>query len=172
MTLPRFFALAIGLLAVLAALVLGLSVRTSSAAVLRVGESARVARATQVVTAVESDLGAAEKAVEDFERALAEGVVDDSDGLSIRRYLTAELIALRGLTELTLTSAPLEGYDDAGDARLGSAGRRQLSVFRDIEVGQPASHEDDHQQSAERDLQPPSVHDQDQGQGGREEEED
>jgi adenylate cyclase len=135
MTLPRFFALAIGLLAVLATLVLGLSVRTSSAAVLRVGESARVARAAQVVTAVESDLGAAEKAVEDFERALEEGAVDDSDTLSIRRYLTAELIALRGLTELTLTSAPLEGYDEAGDARLGSAGRRQLSLFRDARGG-------------------------------------
>jgi adenylate cyclase len=143
MTLPRFFALAIGLLAVLAALVLALSVRTSSAAVVRVGEAARVARAAQVVSAVEADLGAAEKAIRDFEQALAEGVVADDDALSVRRYLTAELIALRGLTELTLTSAPLEGYDDTGDARLGSVGRRQVSLFRDARGG-IGHHLDDH----------------------------
>ena len=57
MTLTRFFALAVGLLAVLAARVLALSVRTSPAAVIRVGEAARLTRATQVVSAVESDLG-------------------------------------------------------------------------------------------------------------------
>jgi adenylate cyclase len=135
MTLSRFFAFAVGLLAVLAALVLAMSVRTSSAAVIRVGESARVARAEQVASAVEADLGAAEKAVQDFERALGEGVVDDRDATSVRRYLTAELIALRGLTELTLTSAILEGYDDTGEARLSKAGRRQIAVLRDARGG-------------------------------------
>jgi adenylate cyclase len=130
MTLPRFFAAAVGTLAVLAAAVLVLAVRSSSAAVFRVGESARLARAGQVVSAVESDLGAAEKAVQDFERALAEGVVDADDVGSVQRYLTAELIALSGLTEVALTSGQLQGYDDGGDARLGLAGRRQVSVLR------------------------------------------
>ncbi|HEY8927530.1 MAG TPA: hypothetical protein VIU64_24275, partial [Polyangia bacterium] len=91
MTLPRFFALAVGSLAALAALVLALSVRTSSAAVLRVGEAARQARAAQVVASVEADLREAEQAIQDFERALGEGIVDDEDPLSLRRYLTAEL---------------------------------------------------------------------------------
>ena len=131
MTLPRFFALAVGSLAALAALVLALSVRTSSAAVLRVGESARDARAAQVVASVEADLGAAEQAVQDFERALAEGIVDEADPRDLQRYLTAELIARPGLTELTLTSARLLDYDPAGDARLAVAGRRQLSLLRD-----------------------------------------
>src|SRR6185295_17641902 len=110
MTLPRFFALAVGSLAALAALVLALSVRTSSAAVLRVGESARDARAAQVVASVEADLSAAEEAVQDFERAIAEGIVDDEDPRRLQDYLTAELIARRGLTELTLTSARLLDY--------------------------------------------------------------
>jgi len=131
MTLPRFFALAVGSLAALAALVLALSVRTSSAAVLRVGESARDARAAQVVTSVEADLSAAEEAVQDFERAIAEGIVDDEDPRRLQDYLTAELIARRGLTELTLTSARLLDYEPAGDARLAAAGRRQLSLWRD-----------------------------------------
>ena len=131
MTLPRFFALAVGLLAVLAGLVLALAVRTSSAAVIRVGEAARVARAAQIVASVEADLGVAERAVQDFERALAEGVVDDRDPTSVRRYLTAELIALRGLTDLTLTSARLDRYASDGDAVLAAEGRQQQSVFRD-----------------------------------------
>jgi adenylate cyclase len=131
MTLPRFFALAVGLLAVLAALVLAMSVRTSSAAVIRVGESARIARAAQVASSVESELGTAEQSIQDFERALGEGVVDDRDATSVRRYLTAELIALRDLTELTLTSAALESYDDTGAARLSRVGRRQITLVRD-----------------------------------------
>ncbi|HEY8926447.1 MAG TPA: adenylate/guanylate cyclase domain-containing protein, partial [Polyangia bacterium] len=122
-------------LAALAALVLALSVRTSSAAVLRVGESARQARAAQVVASVEADLSEAERAIQDFERATAEGIVDDGDPLGVQRYLTAELIARRGLTELTLTSGRLVDYDEDGDARLGTAGRRQLSLLRDAAGG-------------------------------------
>jgi len=135
MTLPRFFALAVGSLAALAALVLALSVRTSSAAVLRVGESAREARAAQVVASVEADLSEAEQAIQHFERAIAEGIVDDEDARSLQRYLTAELIAMGGLTELTLTSARLVDYDATGEARLAAAGRRQLSLLRDASGG-------------------------------------
>jgi adenylate cyclase len=131
MTLSRFFALAVGLLAVLAGLILGLAVRSSSSAVVRLGEAARVARAAQIVASVEADLGAAARAIEDFERALAEGVVDDRDPTSVRHYLTAELIALRGLTDLTLTSARLDRYTGDGEAVLAADGRRQQSVFRD-----------------------------------------
>lgn len=131
MTLPRFFALALGTLAALAALVLALAVRTSGAAVVRLGESARVARARAVAAAVESELGAAEQAMGHFERAVAEGAVDVDDARSIARYLTAELIALGGLTELTLTAAFLEGYDDTGAARLAPQRRRRISVRRD-----------------------------------------
>jgi adenylate cyclase len=131
MTLPRFFALTVGLLALLAGLVLTLAVRTSSRAVVSVGETSRLARATQVVASVETDLGAAGRAVEDFERGLAEKVVDDRDPSSVDRYLTTELIALRGLTDLTLTSGTLARYDDDGQAILAPEGRRQISVFRD-----------------------------------------
>ena len=52
LTLPRFFALIVGGLAALSALVLVLAVRTASEAVVRTGEAARVARASQVANAV------------------------------------------------------------------------------------------------------------------------
>jgi adenylate cyclase len=130
MTLPRFFALMVGLLAALAALVLTLAVRTSSEAILRLGESARVARARQVAASVEADLGVAEEAVGDFEAALSERLVDDRDAESVRRVLVGEVIARRGLADLTLTSGTLERYADDGAAILASAGRRQISVFR------------------------------------------
>jgi adenylate cyclase len=131
MTLPRFLALVVGAVSALAALMLALAVRTSGAAVVHVGDTARAARAAQVAAAIEADLGTAEQAIEDLERALAEGVVDDRDPVSLRRYLLSELIALRGLTELTLTAGELQRYDDSGEARLAPEHRRQLSVFRD-----------------------------------------
>jgi len=108
LTLPRFFALAVGLLAVIAALVLGFAVRSAGRAVIRTGEVARVATAGRVAAAVEADLAAGERAVEDFEHALRLRLFDTGDSRSVRRYLTSELIALRGLTELTLTSGRFE----------------------------------------------------------------
>jgi adenylate cyclase len=131
MTLPRFFALILGALALLAGLVLTLAVRTAGQAVIRTGEAARIARATQVATAIEADLSVAERAVEDFEQALANHIVDDRDPMSERRYLAAELIAQRNLTDLTLTSGELTGYGDDGEAVLTPVGRRQASAFRD-----------------------------------------
>jgi hypothetical protein len=62
LTLPRFFVLAIALLAALAALVLSLAVRTAGAAVLRAGETSRDLVAGRVAGAVEADLGVAERA--------------------------------------------------------------------------------------------------------------
>ena len=109
MTLPRFFALILAALALLAGLVLTLAVRTAGQAIIRTGEAARIARATQVATAIEGDLMVAERAVEDFEQALANGIIDARDPTSVRRYLTAELIAQRNLTDLTLTSGDLTG---------------------------------------------------------------
>src|SRR5690242_10011775 len=111
MTLPRFLALVVGAVSVLAALILALAVRTSGAAVIRVADTARAARAAQVAAAIEADLGTAERAIEDLERALEEGLVDDREPASLRRYLLSELIALRGLTELTLTAGDLQRYD-------------------------------------------------------------
>ena len=131
MTLPRFFALILGALALLAGLVLTLAVRTAGQAVIRTGEAARVARASQVATAIEADLSVAERAVEDFEQALANHVVDDRDPTSVRRYLTAELIAQRNLTDLTLTSGQLSRYGDEGEAVLSAQGRWQASALRD-----------------------------------------
>jgi len=131
LTLPRFFALVVGALALLAGLVLSLAVRTAGDAVIRTGEAARIARASQVAAAVEMDLGVAERAVEDFEQALAAAVVDDHDPASVRRYLTGELIALRTLTDVTLTAGTLERYDPEGQAVLAAAGRRQISAYRD-----------------------------------------
>jgi hypothetical protein len=115
----------------LAGLVLSLAVRTAGDAVIRTGEAARIARASQVAAAVEMDLGVAERAVEDFEQALAAAVVDDHDPASVRRYLTGELIALRTLTDVTLTAGTLERYDPEGQAVLAGAGRRQISAYRD-----------------------------------------
>ena len=131
LTLPRFFALIVGGLAALSALVLVLAVRTASEAVVRTGEAARVARASQVANAVETELGVAERAVEDFETALGARLVDDHDPQSLHRYLAAELIALRNLTDLTLTTGALLHYDDDGQAVLAPEGRRQISLYRD-----------------------------------------
>ena len=119
------------LLAALAALVLTMAVRTSSQAIIHFGEATRVARAHQVATSVEADLDVAEQAVGDFEAALAERLVDDRDAGSVRRVLVGELIARRGLADLTLTSGTLERYADDGAAVLAALGRRQISVFRD-----------------------------------------
>jgi len=131
LTLPRFFALVVGALALLAAAVLLVAVRAANQAVFRVGESARQETAARIGAALESDLGAAERAVADFEQALALDVASARDPAGLRRALTAELIALRNLTELTLTSGTFEGYDDAGNMVLGRLGRRQVAVFRD-----------------------------------------
>jgi hypothetical protein len=121
----------VGALALLAGLVLSLAVRTAGDAVIRTGEAARIGRASQVAAAVEMDLGVAESAVEDFEQALAAAVVDDHDPRSIRRYLTGELIALRTLTDVTLTAGTLERYDSEGHAVLAGTGRLQISAYRD-----------------------------------------
>jgi adenylate cyclase len=131
LTLPRFFALAVGLLAVIAALVLALAVRSAGRTVIATGEAARLATAGRVASAVEADLGAGERAVEDFEHALRLRLFDAGDTGSLRRYLTSELLALRGLTELTLTTGRFERYDDDGAMVLAADGRRQVSVFRE-----------------------------------------
>jgi adenylate cyclase len=131
MTLPRFFALILGALASLAGLVLMIAVRTAGQAVVRTGEAARVARATQVATAIETELSVAERAVDDFEQAFANHIVDDRDPTSVQRYLTAELIAQRNLTDLTLTSGQLTRYAEDGQAVLMAEGRWQASAFRD-----------------------------------------
>ena len=131
LTLPRFFALVVGLLAAIASLVLILAVRTAGEAVVHTGESARLARAAEVARAVEADLDVAQRAVEDFERARAAGIVESRDPVSVGRYLTAELLALRSLTDLTFTVGTLTGYDGEGQAVLAESGRWQVSRFRD-----------------------------------------
>jgi adenylate cyclase len=131
LTLPRFFALSIGALAALAALVLVLAVRTASHAVLSTGETSRDLVATHVAGQVEAELGAAERAVGDFEKALALGAVDDRDPASLRSYLLAEAIALPNLTDLTLTAGDFERYDDDGAMVLAREGRRQTVAYRD-----------------------------------------
>jgi adenylate cyclase len=133
LTLPRFFALSIGVLAALAALVLWLAVRTAGQAVLSTGETSRELVASRVAASVESELGAAERAVGDFERALALGAVDDRDEASLRRYLLAEVIAVSNLTELTLTSGQFARYDDDANMVLERDGRRQLVAYRDAQ---------------------------------------
>ena len=95
------------------------------------GEGAQAATAARVGAQVEGELGAGERAVEDFEQALAQGVVDDHDGESVRRYLTAALIGQRGLTELTLTSGTFARYADDGAMVLAPDERWQISVFRE-----------------------------------------
>ncbi len=131
LTLPRFFALVVGLLALIAGLVLALAVRAAGEAIVHTSEAARAATAARVVTQVEGELGAGERAVEDFEQAVALGLVDDRDGESVRRYLTAALIGQRGLTELTLTSGTFVRYADDGATVLAPEERWQISVYRE-----------------------------------------
>jgi adenylate cyclase len=134
LTLPRFFALSIGALAALAGLVLVLAVRTAGEAVLRTGETSRDLVAAHVASSVEAELGVAERAVGDFEKALGAGAVDDRDEASVRRYLLAEAIAQPGLTDLTLTTGRFARYEADGAMVLEPEGRAQLVVFRDAEA--------------------------------------
>jgi len=144
LTLPRFFAVTVGVLALLAGAVLTVAARTAGQAVVQLGESARDNRAARVAKAVEADLSVGERAVADFEQALAAGVMGTqsspatgsapsvlASGADMRRYLTAELIAVHGLTDLTLTSGVFERYDEEGAMVLGPTGRSQLCVYRD-----------------------------------------
>jgi adenylate cyclase len=131
LTLPRFFALAIGALAALAALVLVFAMRTAGEAVVRTGETSRDLVASRVAAQVESELGAAESAVADFEKALALGAVDDRDGTSLGHWLLAELIARPNLTDLTLTAGEFSRYEDDGSMTLARDGRRQMVAWRD-----------------------------------------
>jgi adenylate cyclase len=132
LTLPRFFGLAIVVLAGLAAAVLLGAVRTAEQGILITGEASRNEVAARVAGEVEADLTVAEKAVGDFERALAEGAVDDHDPASVRRYLLTEVIARPSLTDLTLTSATFVRYDDDDGMVVAPQGRRQLAVVRDL----------------------------------------
>jgi adenylate cyclase len=131
LTLPRFFLLSIGTLAALAAVVLGLSGRTASRAVVQTGEASRDLVASRVAAQVEAELGAAERAVGDFEKALAAGAVDDRDEGSLPRWLLSEAIALPNLTDLTLTAGEFARYLDDGTMELARAGRRQNAAWRD-----------------------------------------
>jgi len=144
LTLPRFFAATVGVLALLAGLVLTVAARTAGRAVVQIAERARDDRAARVAKAVEADLGVGERAISDFEQALGAGVIDSpatSAGAAghppapsseaMLRYLTAELIAVHGLTDLTLTSGVFERYDEEGAMVLGPTGRRQICVYRD-----------------------------------------
>ena len=133
LTLPRFFALSIGALAALAALVLVLAVRTAGDAVVRTGEASRELVAARVAASVEAELGAAERAVGDFEKALLLGAVDDRDETSLRHYLLAEAIALPNLTDLTLTAGEFARYEDDGTMVLERDGRRQTVAYRDAQ---------------------------------------
>jgi adenylate cyclase len=131
LTLPRFFALALGALAVLAGAVLVAAVRTAGDAVVHAGETSRELVASRVAAEVEAELGVAERATGDFEKALALDAVDDRDPTSLRRYLLAEAIALPGLTDLTLTAGVFARYEDDGGMTLERDGRRQLAAYRD-----------------------------------------
>jgi adenylate cyclase len=131
LTLPRFFAMSLAALAALAALVLVLAVRTAGDSVVRTGEASRELVASRVAASVEAELGAAERAVGDFEKALALGAVDDRDDTSLRHWLLAEAIAVPNLTELTLTAGEFARYETDGSMTLERGGRSQTSAYRD-----------------------------------------
>lgn len=140
LTLPRFFALTVGLLALLAGTVLVAAARTAGRAVVDIAEVARDERAARAAEALEADLGVGERAISDFEQASATGAIAPPRPLArgggpydqedLRRYLLAELIAARGLTDLTLTTGTFERYDDEGAMVLAPTGRRQICVYR------------------------------------------
>jgi adenylate cyclase len=131
MTVPRFFGLTVGLLTLMAAAVLTLAIRTASRAVVTLGDSARQESAARVASILEDELGLGEHAISDFEQALASGAVSPADAEGLRRYFLTEIIALRGLTDLTFTSARFDHYDDHGFMVLGEGGWGQTIAVRD-----------------------------------------
>src|SRR5262249_37431627 len=131
LTLPRFFGLSIGALAVLAAVVLVLAVRTAGQAARRTGEAQRGPLAPHAAAPAQAEPGAAERAVGDFEKAVVAGAVDDRDERSLRPWLLAEAIARPNLTDLTLTAGEFGRYLDDGTMELAREGRRQIVAWRD-----------------------------------------
>jgi adenylate cyclase len=130
MTLPRFFALTVGLLTSMAAAVLLLALGTASRAVVTLGDTARSAAAAGVAGTLEHELGLGERAITDFEQAEQVGAVTPRDPRSLRLYLLAEVIALEGLTDLTFTSARFDHYDPDGAMVLAPGGRGQTVATR------------------------------------------
>jgi len=131
MTLPRFFILTMAALAAVTGILVSVVIRSTSTSILQVGEASRTTRAAEVAVTVDAELSLAERAIDDFERAFAEGLVDPHDLHSLERYLTTVLITTGGLTDLTFTAAILDSYDAAGDAVLAPAGREQISISRE-----------------------------------------
>jgi hypothetical protein len=116
---------------VAAAQLLVAAARTASGALLRADEEARQGDVARIAGAVERDLAVASQAVDDFERAVAAGAVDDRDEVSLRRYLLAAAIAHPSLAELALTTGERSRYEDSGAIVLEADGRREISAARD-----------------------------------------
>jgi adenylate cyclase len=131
MTLPRFFALTVGLLTSMAAAVLLVALGTASRSVVTLADSARSAAAAGVASALEHELGLGERAIADFEQAEQAGAVTARDPGSLRRYLLGEVIALDGLTDLTLTWARFDHDAPDGAMVLAPGGRGQTIATRD-----------------------------------------
>lgn len=107
------------------------SARTAGQALLRADEGARAGEVSRVAGAVERDLAVASQAVDDFEKAVAAGAVDDRDEGSLRRYLLVTAIAHPSLAELALTTAERTRYEADGAIVLEADGRREISAARD-----------------------------------------
>jgi len=131
MTLPRFFALTVCLLTSMAAAVLLVALATASRAVVTLGDSARSAAAAGVAGTLEHELGLGERAIADFEQAEQAGAVTARDPESLRRYLLGEVIALDGLTDLTLTSGRFDHDDPDGAMVLAPGGRGRIIATRE-----------------------------------------
>jgi adenylate cyclase len=105
-------------------------VAASKRSILDAADSLRKAAARRVEQLVAQDLGSAERTIAHFERQVHLAAVDVDDPVSLERALFVALVDEDPLSDVTFTRAEEIGYDPAGDARLATTNRWELSVYR------------------------------------------
>lgn len=131
LTLGRAFALALGGLAVVVTLILGLLLGQWGDSLLAASEGLRDAASRSAEDMVTRTLAGAEGSLRDVELQARSGVLTIDDPLSVERALFSLLSSNADLSEVTLTGA--RKIADDPEPRFAPENRWQISVFREGE---------------------------------------
>lgn len=134
LTLGRALTLALGGLALVVALLLGLLLRRWGDSLLAASEGLRDAASRSAEGVVTRTLGGAESSLRDVEMQARSGALSVDDPLSVERALFSLLLSNADLSEVTFTGA--RKIADDPEPRFALEGRWQVSVFR--EGGEPS----------------------------------
>src|SRR5260370_9920419 len=134
LTLGRALTLALGGLALVVALLLGLLLRRWGDSLLAASEGRGDAASRSAEGVVARTLGGAESSLRDVEMQARSGALRVDDPLSVERALFSLLLSNSDLSEVTVTGA--RKIADDPKPRFALEGRWQVSVFR--EEGEPS----------------------------------